>query len=158
MRELWAKVGSRSFRVELAVWYVLALFLLLFYTLITFLWFETSQSYLTGANISLLTWENLSHTNLQQWEKWKALFFCCYLYPIFFFFLSIDTDSTDVTVFFRGTYNAPSAILTYAFTGADLLSQWRLWFPTSGSSYESHSTHGCVNEDSQWNWSLWDGG
>lgn len=115
----------------------------------------------TGVWAAWLEWPtNCSHllNTDYKWCKWKALFFCCYLYPIFFFFLSIDTDSTDVTVFFRGTYNAPSAILTYAFTGADLLSQWRLWFPTSGSSYESHSTHGCVNEDSQWNWSLWDGG
>ena len=51
----------------------------------------------------------------------KGFVFCCSLHSIFF--LSIDTDSIDVTVFLRGTCNAPSAILTYAFTGADLLSQ-----------------------------------
>ena len=113
----------------------------------------------TGVQAAWLEWpNNCSHllNTDYKWCKWKALFFLSF--PLLYFFFKYwHRQHWYVTVFLRGTCDAPSAILTYAFTGADLLSQRRLWFPTSGSSHESDSTHGCVNEDSQWNWSLWEG-
>ena len=100
----------------------------------------------TGVQVVRMEWPtNCSHllNTDYKWCKWKALFFV--VLSTLYFFKHWHRQHWYVTVFLRGTCNAPSTILTYAFTGADLLSQRRLWFPTSGSSHESESTHGCVH-------------
>lgn len=68
----------------------------------------------TGVQVAWLEWpNNCSHllNTDYKWCKWKALFFYCSLYSIFFFKYWYR-QHWYVTVFLKGTCDAPSAILT----------------------------------------------